>query len=121
MVIDTHRAPNDTLAAILVARARAASDGRLVLDVIAGVIGATGIAVWQPPVWAVPFGVALCLAMFGVWGIADREITERVGASQHRFVRLLRIVQLLTILGETVAAMIASLALLGVALGTWIS
>lgn len=114
-------ARNDTLPAILAARARAASDGRLALDVALGVIAAIGIALWQPPAWAFLLGAAIFLAMFGLWGIADREITERVNASNNRLVGALRVVQLVTIVGGIVAATIACFAVLSVALGTWIS
>src|SRR4051794_39842377 len=81
--------PDASLAEFLVARARAASDGRLVVDVVLGAFAALGVAAWRPTGWLALLGVAVCLAAFGAWGIADRELRERVDVPHARVVRVL--------------------------------
>jgi hypothetical protein len=114
-------APDASLPDVLAARARAASDGRLVIDVIGGVCIAVGVAVWHPSAWLIPFCVAVCLAAFGAWGIADREITERAEVAGSRMVRVLHVLQLLTVAAGALAAAAACYAVLAVTLGRWIS
>lgn len=62
---------------LLAARARAASDGRLVIDVIIGAALVGAALVWRPFAWVVMGSVGCCLLAFGAWGISDREIRER--------------------------------------------
>src|SRR4051812_7677506 len=81
--------PDANLGEFLAARARAASDGRLVADVIAGCCAALGVTVWRPAGWLALLGVSVCLTAFGVWGIADRELRERANAPRARVVRVL--------------------------------
>src|SRR3954469_6890458 len=97
-MVNTTIPDRDTLPAVLAARARAASDGRLAFDVTAGVLGALASALWHPAAWTIPFAVALCLAMFGVWGIAERESTERSNTSGRLLVRVLLTLQVFAIL-----------------------
>lgn len=104
----------------LASRARATSDGRLVVAVVAGLAAALAIAVWRPPAWLVLASGGMCVAAFGAWGIADRELAERprtsgMPAAALRTVRLLSLV-----LGAT-AAIVTVLNVLGMVLGTWIS
>lgn len=106
---------------VLAARARAASDGRLVVDVIAGLAAALGFAAWHPHAWLIPFGASLCFAAFGAWGIADREILERASPAESRSVRALHLLQYLMVLAGALAAAVACFSLLALALGTWIS
>ena len=71
--------PDVGLPELLAARARSASDTRLVLDVAGGLL-ASGVAVaWRPAAWFPMLSAALCFAAFGCWGIADRELAERAG------------------------------------------
>jgi hypothetical protein len=113
--------PDTSLPEFLAARARAASDGRLVVDVIAGCGVALGVAVWRPVGWITLLGAAVSLAAFGVWGIADREIRERANAPRVPAVRVLTIVRAAAVAVGALAAVTAIFAVLGVVLGTWIS
>jgi hypothetical protein len=113
--------PDASLPEFLAARARAASDGRLVVDVIAGCCAALAVALWQPIGWITLLGAAVCLAAFGAWGIVDREIRERAEAPHAPLVRVLALVRILAAVVGALAAVTAMFAVLGVMLGTWIS
>lgn len=105
----------------LVARARAASDGRLALDVACGLFVALAIAAWHPRMWLIPFSAAICFAAYGGWGIADRELRERADDGGALVIRTLRVVRSLTAAAGVIAAVIALFSVLGIVLGTWIS
>jgi|SRR5215218_4853303 len=111
---------SDDLFHALAARARATSDGRLVLAVIAGLAVTLSAAVWQPAGWLVIGSIGVCAAAFGAWGIADRELAER-GAMNGSSVVVLRGVRAFSVVLGTCAAIVAALVVLGTALGTWIS
>jgi ferric-dicitrate binding protein FerR (iron transport regulator) len=104
----------------LAARARATSDGYLVLAVILGLAATLGIAVWRPPAWLLLGSIAVGAAAFGAWGIADRELVEH-STMPRLSVRILRIGRVVSLMVGTCAAIVAAFAMLGVALGTWIS
>jgi len=111
---------SDDLFHALAARARATSDGRLVLTVICGLAATIAIAVWRPFGWMVIAGAGLCAAAFGAWGIADRELAEREAVHGSSVV-VLRVVRVASVIVGTGAAILAVLVMLGGALGTWIS
>ena len=113
--------PDATLTEYLVARARSASDGRLVLDVVVGALVALGIGMWRPNGWISLVAGALCLVAFGFWGIADRELRERAQHAPPAVILVLRAVRATATLAGALAAVTALFAGLGVALGTWIS
>jgi hypothetical protein len=113
--------PDASLPEFLAARARAASDGRLVVDVIVGCCAAVGVAVWQPLGWLVLFGASVCLAAFGAWGIVDRELRERADAPRAHMVRVLSVLRVALAAVGMLAAVAALFSVLGVVLGTWIS
>ncbi|MBW8769056.1 MAG: hypothetical protein JF589_04845 [Gemmatimonadetes bacterium] len=113
--------PDASLPEYLAARARAASDGRLVADAIVGCCAALGVAVWRPAGWLVLLGASVCLAAFGAWGIADRELRERGDAPRARVVRVLSAVRFAAAAVGALSAVAAIFAALGIALGTWIS
>jgi hypothetical protein len=71
------RATDLTLSALLAARARAASDGRLAADAGAGLIAGAFAAIAQPPAWLLILAAATCFLAYGTWGIADRALQER--------------------------------------------
>jgi len=104
---------------LLATRARAASDGRLVVDVIIGAAAMTAALVWRPFAWVALLSAGCCFAAFGAWGITDRILHER--RDPDRWTPVLR-------LGRGAAAIIGGLAGLSLilsacalALGTWIS
>jgi hypothetical protein len=70
-------APADaTLAELLSARARRASPRRLTIDIVGGT-AAAGVVYWaQPKGWAILFLLAICLAAYGCWGFADRQVPK---------------------------------------------
>ena len=115
------RPTNDDLFHALAARARATTDGTLVLLVIVGLTAAIAVAVLRPPAWLLLASAGVCAAAFGGWGIADRELAERTGTSARATVNVLRGVRLLALLGGTCAAIAIAFRVLGAALGTWIS
>jgi hypothetical protein len=113
--------PDASLSEFLAARARAASDGRLVVDVIVGCCGALAVSAWRPIGWLALLGISLCLAAFGGWGIADRELRERGDAPRARVVRMLAILRIALAAVGVLAAIATMVTVLGIMLGTWIS
>jgi hypothetical protein len=80
-----------TLPALLAARARGASDGRLALDAGGGLIAASLAFAARPPAWPLLVSASTCLLAYGAWGIADRTLHERPsGAHGTRLLRALR-------------------------------
>jgi hypothetical protein len=112
---------NDDLFHALASRARATSDGALVLAVIAGLSLTIAVAVWRPAAWMVLGSLGVCVAAFGGWGIADRELAERAGSGSRSALAVLRAVRLLALLAGVGATIVAALRVLGATLGTWIS
>jgi hypothetical protein len=113
--------PDASLVEYLVARARAASDGRLVLDALGGLMLALTIAVWRPMAWPTLAGVCLALAAFGFWGIADRELRDRADAAASLATRALGVARGVVAVIGFISAAVALFAGLGVMLGRWIS
>ena len=107
-----------TLATVLVRRARAASDGRLVLDAVGGLIAGAVALVLHPPGWPTIASAATCFLAFGVWGITDRTVRESGAGARGRALRTLRGAAVaLGILGGVALAVTA----MATMLGTWIS
>jgi hypothetical protein len=107
-----------TLPALLAARARAASDGRLTLNAGGGLIAASLALTVRPPAWPLLLPVATCFLAYGAWGIADRALHERPpGAHAVRPLRALRA-------GAVVLGISSVLAvggvIMGFMLGNWI-
>jgi hypothetical protein len=108
-----------TLGDLLVARARRASDGRLVSDVIGGALVAFIALLWRPAGWLPLLSAGCCLAAFGAWGISDRVIREQVGGGRSS--RVLTIARAAAAIVGAVAGLALIFSLWGLALGTWIS
>ena len=104
---------------LLVARARHASDGRLVSDVIGGALVASIVLFWRPTGWLPLLSAACCLAAFGAWGISDRVLREQ--GNPGRWTRVLTIVRAAAAVIGAVAGLGLLFSLWGLALGTWIS
>src|SRR5688500_6670943 len=107
-----------TLPALLAARARAASDGRLALNAGGGLIAASLALTVRPPAWPLPTAVATCFLAYGAWGIADRALYgRRSGAHGLRLLRALRAAAaLLGVLGVVAVSGV----IMGFVLGNWI-
>src|SRR5206468_10546098 len=112
--------PDASLAEFLAARARAASDGRLVVDVTVGCCAAVGVAAWRPVGWLALLGVSVCLAAFGAWGITDRELRERANAPA-RVAGVLSMLRAAAAGLGALSAVATMFGVLGILLGTWIS
>jgi hypothetical protein len=113
--------PDASLVEFLAARARAASDGRLVLDVLGGMVTALGLSVWRPVGWIGLAGLAIALAAFGLWGIIDRELRDRAASGRSVVVHLLAVTRAVTVALGFCCVIGALFVGLGVVLGTWIS
>jgi len=120
-MLDSASRNDASLTDMLAARARGASDGRLVLDVVGGLVVAIVFVLWRPIAWLIPFGISLCFLSFGVWGIADRELGERTGEASETLIATLRAARGAAGLVGGAAAIFTVLVALGAALGTWIS
>ena len=109
-----------SLTEFLSTRARRASDGRLALDVACGLVVALAAAIWQGPGWRLITPAAVCFLAYGAWGIADRELLERIGATPRRLT-VLRAARLAAAITGIVAAIALVLIAMAVALGRIIS
>ena len=110
-----------TLAEVLTARARAASDGRLVLNSVGGIVVIAAAVFWRPPAALFVIAVGTCFVAYGVWGIAQRELDERGGAAGTRARVILVGIRTVATCIAAVALGVVLFALLATALGTWIS
>lgn len=104
-----------SLPALLANRARQASDRRLVLDAAAGVLAATTVLIFRPPLWISLAPLAAAFAMFGVWGILDRELQEPHASPR----RLLRAARGTVLTVGTLAGVFGAITLFFATLGLW--
>jgi hypothetical protein len=92
-----------SLPALLAERARRASDRRLVIDALAGLLAAATVVILRPPMWVPLAALGGCLATFGIWGILDREASETiVGARARRLAQLQAVVAVLGGIAATI-------------------
>ena len=119
-MIDTIPRPDASLPEFLAARARHASDTRLALDALIGLVIATGVAYWNGPGASFFVSVGVCFFAYGVWGITDRELGERPTAAPRVRTALRAARVIAAALGFAAAAWIVVLAL-AKALGVMIS
>ncbi len=110
-----------TLPQFLAARARRASDARLVADTVGGILVILAMITWRPTGWLLVLSVAAYFAAFGSWGITDRELRERPREAGSRMEYALRGGRLLAVAAGGVAAASAAIVFLALALGTLIS
>lgn len=113
--------PDASLTEFLAARARAASDGRLALDVMLGASVVVLTLAWRPAGWVSLAGVGTCLATFGLWGIIDRELRERIGAPRGRGASVLVALRLAFACLGLLAGVAVLFGSLGIVLGKVIS
>lgn len=110
-----------TLRELLSNRARSASDARLALDAGVGLLVAVAALVWRPAAWHLMVAAALCVACFGAWGIADRELRGRRAGDTTLSRRLLLALRLIAAVIGALAALLLAFGALAFVLGTWIS
>ena len=113
--------PDASLVEYLVARARAASDGRLVIDALGGLLLALAIVVWRPVAWTSLAAICLALAAFGFWGIMDRELRDRADGTTSLATRALGVARGAVAAIGFLSVAVALFAGMGMMLGTWIS
>jgi hypothetical protein len=113
--------PDASLGEVLTARARGASDKRLVADVLGGLLVAAVALIWQPPAWRFLSSAAFCFAAFGVWGVADRELTWSARPWGPAGTRVLKGVRICAAVVGALAAAALIFRVLALGLGKWIS
>jgi len=106
---------------ILAARARAASDGRLVVDVVGGILVVIPTALVRFTLWPIVIGLGVCLMSYGLWGISDRELQDRATNPRSRVAVALTAARAICVAIGCVAALVVAVGGLRVFLGTWIS
>jgi hypothetical protein len=119
VAVDANRNPEISLAEFLARRARSASDGRLIVDAIVGFVVAVAALLAQGPVWHLFASAGICFLSFGVWGMADRELTDRGPASA--LAPWLVAARVLSATTGFIAAAFLGVGALGVAIGRVIS
>ena len=77
------------------------------------------MALWRPAGWPVWAGIAVALAAFGLWGIADRSAAALDPGARSR--RVLLASRALAVLLGAAGALVALWGALFLFLGTWIS
>ena len=105
------------LAVLLAARARAASDGRLVIDVIAGAAAGALALLWRPAGWVLLLSAGACFLAYGAWGISDRVLLER--SAEDRVTTALRAFRAIALIVGTIGALTLMLGVCALALGSW--
>ena len=118
---DPHQEP-DTVYSLLAGRARASSDIALVIWTAAGLLGVVAIVLARPRAILLTL-VSGCIGLFGLWGILDRELTDRQMAPRRsaRVGAVLDATRWLVAAMGTAAALAAVLLGFGRILGRWIS
>jgi hypothetical protein len=108
ITMDTRTRDDATLPAALAERARGASDLRLAADVTGGIIAILLALMWGGKLGFFLLAAGGCFLGFGVWGIADRELSERGPDASSRQTRLLQLAKYVaTIVGAISAALLA--------------
>ena len=119
---DRSRDEGENIFSVVAGLARRATDGQLVLAAATGIASAALIGLVRPTWWFLALPL-LCVGSFGVWGIAERTTAERVARLGPSFPgqRALAGVRAAAAAIGTLAGLLALLALVARALGTWIS
>lgn len=110
-----------SLSEVLHERALASAPKRLSLDIAIGLI-VTVAALWlRPSGWVAVASAGLCLAAYGLWAIAERQlpVDEHDGATRPG--RAWQVTHAVTAATGLVALVALLFSVLGLMLGTWIS
>lgn len=106
-----------SLPALLVARARAASDRRLATEAGLALLVLAVVLIFRPPLMLPAAAFAVSLAMFGLWGILDREVRDT--GEPTRRTRLLEVLRGLAAVTGAVAAVLGAVTFFFATLGLW--
>jgi len=119
----THPVPrvDVSLFDILAARARAESDGRLVIDVLAGILIVVPTALLRFTLWPMVIGSGICLISYGLWGISDRELQDHASNPRSRAAVALTVTRGVCVAVGCMAGLLVAFGGLRILLGTWIS
>ena len=119
VALDLDRNPEISLTAFLARRARTSTDARLIIDAVIGFVVAVASLLAHGPIWHLFTSAGICFLSFGAWGMADRELGERVAGSLA--VRLLAVARFASAIIGFIAAAALVTGALGVAIGRVIS
>jgi len=119
----THPVPRSeaSLFDLLATRARSESDGRLVVDVVCGMVIVIATAVMRFALWPIAIGVGVALMAYGLWGISDRELQDRTSDPRSRAAIALTAARVVCVAVGCIAALVVAFGGLRFLLGTWIS
>lgn len=120
--LDKQSAPDEppSLYAMLAVRARRASDATLAALTALGGVTAVALIAMRPHWWSYAL-LPVTLGSFGLWGILERELSERGTNRSAAYDRIVTATQWLAVVLGTVAAILTAFAVLGILLGTIIS
>lgn len=109
---------DQSLGDALVERAHGASARRLGFDIAGGLLAFGILATWQPESWGIPATAAICIAMYGVWGTADR-LLDSPDFKHNAITASLLVIRTIAIAGGVAASLVFFFGALGVAMGVW--
>lgn len=115
-----HTDDGESVFALVAQLARRASDGQLVIAGAVGISAAVIVGLVRPRLWLVALPL-LCIGSFGIWGVAERTASERLTRLGPDFAgrRALAGVRMAAAVVGTVSGVVALLAVVGTAIGTW--
>ena len=119
---DSSRRQNASMGAFLHARALSSSWRRVILDAIVGTAVALVAIVLRPPAWVIIAGIGICFASYGLWAIAERELSmpRESAPGETKRVALIALRGIMAVIAViTVMLLMATVVAKG--LGNWIS
>ena len=118
---DAPAASDDESIFVLIAQlARRASDGQLVIAAAIGILAAALVGLVRPDWWFIALPL-LSIGSFGIWGIAERTVTERTTRLGPEFGgrRALASVRLTAAVIGTLSGTLTLLVIVARMVGTW--
>lgn len=105
----------------LAAAAHRASDAQVVVYAAAGIAIGTCAIIVRPMAWMAFTGIGACIAAFGLWAIADRELGDGRSDGSRASRIAWRVLRTAAAVVGTAGAVLMLFLLLGLGLGTWTS
>ena len=121
-MIDSSRRQNASMGAFLHARALSSSRRRLVLDVILGTAVALPAIVFRPPAWLIVAGIGVCFASYGLWAIAERELSmpREFALGEKKRAGLIALRGIMAVIG-VISVMLLMATVVAAGVGNWVS